>query len=95
MIPSPTDPSVAALPLPCSTFYCEHTLKIHVGILSLVKSWASRDLPALLADTVSWELVELIEKYLEAGIAFVGEECRETVASNPHNLAQSLLNLLG
>lgn len=34
-------------------------------------------------------------RYLEAGIAFVGEECKETVASNPHNLAQSLLNLLG
>lgn len=39
--------------------------------------------------------MELIERYLEAGISFVGEECRETVASNPHNLAQSLLNLLG
>lgn len=33
-------------------------------------------------------------RYLEAGIAFVGEECKETVPSNPHNLAQSLLNLL-
>ena len=75
--------------------HCERTFKIHVGILSVVKSRASRELPALLADTVSWELVELIEKYLEPGIAFVGEECRETVASNPHNLAQSLLNLLG
>lgn len=64
-------------------------------MLSLVKSWAARDLPSLLPDTVSWELVELIERYLEAGVAFVGEECRETVASNPHNLAQSLLNLLG
>lgn len=34
-------------------------------------------------------------RHLEAGIAFVGEECKETVPSNPHNLAQSLLNLLG
>lgn len=25
----------------------------------------------------------------------MGEECKETVPSNPHNLAQSLLNLLG
>ncbi|CAM9194153.1 unnamed protein product, partial [Hapterophycus canaliculatus] len=76
----------------CGMVYME---QIHVGILSLVRSWAARDLPALLSDTVSWELVELIEKYLEAGIAFVGEECKETVPSNPHNLAQSLLNLLG
>lgn len=66
-----------------------------MGILSLVRSWAVRNLPSLLPDTISWELVELIERYLEAGVAFVGEECRETVASNPHNLAQSLLNLLG
>lgn len=36
--------------------------QIHVGILSLVRSWAARDLPALLSDTVSWELVELIER---------------------------------
>eukprot|EP00752_Nemacystus_decipiens_P017827 g15983.t1 len=76
----------------CGMVYME---QIHVGILSLVRSWAARDLPALLSDTVSWELVELIERYLEAGIAFVGEECKETVPSNPHNLAQSLLNLLG
>ena len=37
--------------------------QIHVGILSLVRSWAARDLPALLSDTVSWELVELIERW--------------------------------
>lgn len=36
--------------------------QIHVGILSLVRSWAARDLPSLLPDTVSWELVELIER---------------------------------
>lgn len=36
--------------------------QIHVGIRSLVRSWAIRDLPALLSDTVSWELVELIER---------------------------------
>lgn len=40
--------------------------QIHVGILSLVRSWAARDLPALLSDTVSWELVELIERCLKA-----------------------------
>ncbi|CAM9936766.1 unnamed protein product [Ectocarpus sp. 6 AP-2014] len=76
----------------CGMVYME---QIHVGIRSLVRSWAIRDLPALLSDTVSWELVELIERHLEAGITFVGEECKETVPSNPHNLAQSLLNLLG
>ena len=66
-----------------------------MGILSLVRSWAARDLPSLLPATISWELVELIERYLEEGIAFVGEECRQIVASNPHNLAQSMLNLIG
>lgn len=43
----------------CGMVYME---QIHVGILSLVRSWAARDLPALLSDTVSWELVELIER---------------------------------
>lgn len=43
----------------CGMVYME---QIHVGILSLVRSWAVRDLPALLSDTVSWELVELIER---------------------------------
>lgn len=43
----------------CGMVYME---QIHVGILSLVRSWAVRDLPALLSDTISWELVELIER---------------------------------
>lgn len=43
----------------CGMVYME---QIHVGILSLVRIWAARDLPALLSDTVSWELVELIER---------------------------------
>ncbi|CAM9432489.1 unnamed protein product, partial [Choristocarpus tenellus] len=76
----------------CGMVYME---QVHVGMLSLVRTWATKKLPSLLPDTVSWELVELVERYLEPGVAFVREHCREIVPSNPHNLTQSLLNLLG
>ncbi|CAM9220423.1 unnamed protein product [Chrysoparadoxa australica] len=75
----------------CGMVYME---QVHIGMLSLARSWGASKLPKLLPDTVSWELMELIEKHLEPGVAFVREHCREIVPTNDHNLTASLLNLL-
>jgi Dynein heavy chain AAA lid domain/P-loop containing dynein motor region len=63
--------------------------------MTLVRAWAATVLPTLLGGAVSWELIELIERHLDAGIAYVREHCKTALPSTTNNqMTQSLLDLL-
>jgi Dynein heavy chain AAA lid domain/P-loop containing dynein motor region len=63
--------------------------------MTLVRAWAATVLPTLLGGAVSWELIELIERHLDAGITYVREHCKAALPSTTNNqLTQSLLDLL-
>ena len=68
--------------------------QIHIGMLSLVKTWGVTTLAALLPVEKCEDLVKLISEHLEAGIAFIREFCKQKIEAPVHNLVQSMLNLL-
>ena len=67
--------------------------QIHVGVLSLVRSWGQQVLSGMLPEQYE-SVISLIEEHIEAGIEFIGENCKEKIPSSPIHLTQSLLNLL-
>ena len=74
----------------CGMVYME---QIHVGVLSLVRSWGQQVLSGMLPEQYE-SVISLIEEHIEAGIEFIGENCKEKIPSSPIHLTQSLLNLL-
>jgi transcriptional regulator with PAS, ATPase and Fis domain len=63
--------------------------------MTLVRAWAATVLPTLLGGAVSWEIIELIERHLDAGIAYVKQHCKAALPTTTANqLTQSLLDLL-
>ena len=67
--------------------------QIHVGCLSLVRSWGLQILSGMLPDQCA-AILELLEAHLEPGIEFVQEHCKEKIPASGMMLTQSLLNLL-
>jgi dynein heavy chain len=74
----------------CGMVYME---QIHVGILSLARSWKLQHLDALIPSH-SKEALDLIETHFQPGLDFVREHCKEKIVSVDCNLMQSLLKLL-
>ena len=75
----------------CGMVYME---QVHVGLLSLVRTWGINKLSEILPTEISNLVVSMVEDHVEDGIAFVREFCKEKVRSDNSNLVQSLLNML-
>jgi dynein heavy chain len=76
----------------CGMVYME---QVHVGILSLVKTWGQNSLAPMLGnDELAATVVAAVSDHVVDGIAFVREFCTEKVRSDDACLTQSLLNML-
>jgi len=75
----------------CGMVYME---QIHIGMLSLVRTWGATTLSKLLSPDRVEELVKLICEHVEEGVAYVREFCSQKITASVHNLVQSMLNLL-
>eukprot|EP01038_Epipyxis_sp_PR26KG_P008413 gene8413-11380_t len=74
----------------CGMVYME---QIHVGMLSLVRSWGVTTLRSIAGLKLSKTIVATIETHLESCIEFIRYECVEKVATSNNQLTTSLLNL--
>jgi dynein heavy chain len=74
----------------CGMVYME---QVHVGILSLARSWKLQHLDALIPSHAK-EALDLVEAHFQPGLVFVREHCREKIPSVDCNLMLSLLKLL-
>ena len=74
----------------CGMVYME---QVHVGILSLVRSWGAVKLKALAGLRNTKAILNIIEGNLEAAIEFVREFCKEKVPTSSNQLAASIVNL--
>ena len=74
----------------CGMVYME---QVHVGIISLVRTWGSNTLSEFLPAQAA-SVVSLIEAHLNDTIFFMNEVCTEKVETSGMNVTQSLLNLL-
>ena len=75
----------------CGMVYME---QVHVGALSLVRSWGSTTLKELTGLRNANKMVATIEEHLEATMDFIKYECKEKVATSPNQVTQELLNLI-
>jgi len=75
----------------CGMVYME---QVHVGLLSLVRSWGLNMLSSVHSEETVDMVVNLVEDHVVEGIEFVREFCTEKVKSDNSNLVQSLLNML-
>ena len=74
----------------CGMVYME---QVHVGILSLAKSWKETTLSTIVPEYADM-VYNLIEAYVPNAIKFIRSSCHEKLASNDANLMQGCLNLL-
>ncbi|OQR86425.1 dynein heavy chain [Achlya hypogyna] len=75
----------------CGMVYME---QVHVGLISLARTWKVNVLDTFAPADIAAILIELIELHVPAAIAFVRSKCREKIPSNNGNLMTSFLNLL-
>jgi len=75
----------------CGMVYME---QIHVGKLSLVRTWGQTEMKEIAGTKNSKNLVSIIETHLDKIIDFIRYECKEKVASSDIQLTASLLNLI-
>lgn len=75
----------------CGMVYME---QVHVGMLSLVRTWGSVTLKKIAGLKNSKNIVATIEAHLESAIDFIRYECQEKVSSSNNQLTASLLNLV-
>jgi dynein heavy chain len=68
--------------------------QVHVGMLSLVRSWASTTLKELASVAGAKALVADIESNLGPCLEFIRYNCTEKVATSDNQLTQMLLNLI-
>ena len=75
----------------CGMVYME---QIHVGMLSLVRTWGTSVLREPCGLRNSKAVVSLIELHTPAAIEHVREFCKEKVATSDNQLISELLNLM-
>ena len=75
----------------CGMVYME---QIHIGVLSLVKSWGATVLKEISSVRSSKDILRIIEDNLEASIDFIRLNCKERVATSGIQLTGMLLNLI-
>jgi len=75
----------------CGMVYME---QVHVGMLSLVRTWGSTQLKELTGLRNANKMVAFIEDHLEAAIDFLRYECKEKVATSNNQVTSALLNLI-
>jgi dynein heavy chain len=68
--------------------------QVHVGTLSLVRTWSNTTLKNLVGVKVCKAMASTIEAHLDAAIDFIRNECKEKVATSNNQLAASLINLI-
>ncbi len=74
----------------CGMVYME---QVHVGCLSLVRTWSLTVLKELVGLRHANRIVSVIEEHLEAAIDFIRYECKEKVATSNNQVTQMLLDL--
>ncbi|RYG69461.1 hypothetical protein EON64_02655, partial [archaeon] len=75
----------------CGMVYME---QVHVGTLSIVKTWGQTTGKALVGLKYAKSIVSFIEAHLEAALDFVKLNCKEKVATSDNQQAASLLNII-
>jgi dynein heavy chain len=75
----------------CGMVYME---QVHVGMLSVVRTWGQTTCKNLVGLKHAKSIVTFIESHLEACIEFLRFECTEKVATSNNQLATSLINLI-
>ena len=75
----------------CGMVYME---QIHVGIVSLVRTWGQTTLKEFCAVKSIKVIIAFIEEHLEAIIDFLRYNCKEKVPSSNIQLTSALLNLI-
>ena len=76
----------------CGMVYME---QVHVGMLSLVRTWGQTTCKELVGGSkFAKNITSFIETHIEACIDFIRSHCVEKVATSNNQLTQSLLNLL-
>lgn len=74
----------------CGMVYME---QVHVGMVSLIRSWSKTTLKTLIGITTSKNVIGSIEAHLPHAVEFMRLECKEKVASTNNHLVMSMLNL--
>lgn len=74
----------------CGMVYME---QIHIGVLSLIKSWKITVLDKILSKASSKKVISIIEANIEVMINYVHLECSEKIATTSAQLISSFLNL--
>jgi dynein heavy chain, axonemal len=67
--------------------------QIHVGMMSLVHTWADIHLQSVAGFETTKKIVSLIEDYLGKCIEFIRLDCKEKVATTNNQITQNLLNI--
>ena len=75
----------------CGMVYME---QVHVGMLSLVRTWSATVLRKLAGLKSAKAIASTVEAHLEAAIDFIRYECKEKVATSNNQLTASLINLI-
>ncbi|OQS02753.1 dynein heavy chain, partial [Thraustotheca clavata] len=75
----------------CGMVYME---QIHVGLISLARTWKVNVLDTFASPEVATILMELIELHVPIAINFIRAKCKEKIPSNNGNLMTAFLNLL-
>eukprot|EP01041_Mallomonas_annulata_P002945 gene2945-5789_t len=75
----------------CGMVYME---QIHVGVLSLVRSWGSTVLRSLTGLRNAKGIVSMIEGNLDLALEYMREFCKERVPTSNNQVAASLINLI-
>jgi dynein heavy chain len=75
----------------CGMVYME---QIHVGMLSLVRTWRKTVLKDLVGVKSAKVIVVLVEANLESVIDFIRYECKEKIATTDNQSTASLLNII-
>lgn len=68
--------------------------QVNIGVMALVRSWASTTLSKFVSEEESISIISLIESNIEAAITYTLTSCKEKVSSTKNHLTQSFLNLL-
>lgn len=75
----------------CGMVYME---QVHVGMLSLVRTWSQTNCKTLVGLKNSKTIMTFIELHLDACIDYLRNNCYEKVATSNNQLTSALLNLL-
>jgi dynein heavy chain, axonemal len=75
----------------CGMVYME---QVHIGVLSIVKTWGQTVGKGLVGLKIAKTIVSFVEAHLEASLDFLRINCREKVSSSDNQLAASLLNVV-